>query len=76
MVSRLVVSRHGVARWVARIAASAALVWVAVLAVQLMHQAAQLELSVPLPDVPTAAFMIAFYGCVRMFALRVASRGL
>ncbi len=72
--SRRVVSRHGFARWVARIAASAAMVWVAALAVQLLHQAVQVELTVPLPDVPTAAFMIAFYCSVRMLALRVASR--
>jgi len=70
----MVVSRQGCARWIARIAASAAVVWLAVLGVQLLHQAAELELTVPLPDVPTAAFMIAFYGAVRMLAQRVAGR--
>jgi hypothetical protein len=68
------VSRLAAARWVSRIAASAAAVWVAVLAVQLLHQAAHLELAVPLPDVPTAAFMAAFYSSLRMIALRVAGR--
>jgi hypothetical protein len=70
----MVVSRRAAARWISRIAGSAAMVWVAVLGVQLLHQAAHLELSVPLPDVPTAAFMIALYGSVRMLAMRVAAR--
>lgn len=62
------------ARWVSRIAASAAGVWAATLGVQLFHQAARIELAVPLPDVPTAAFMTALYLAVRMVAQRIAAR--
>ena len=68
------VSKHAAARWVSRIAVSAAAVWAAVLLVQLFHQAAHIQLAVPLPDVPTAAFMIAFYTSLRMIALRFAGR--
>ena len=70
----MVVSRHAAARWVARIAASAGLVWVVALAVMLLHRVAGQELPVPLPDPGTAAFMAAFYFSVRMLALRVAAR--
>jgi hypothetical protein len=64
------------ARWVSRIALSAAAVWVAVLAVQVFAQSAHVRLAVPLPEVPTAAFMIAFYTSLRMIALRVVARAL
>ena len=67
-------ARRTGARWVSRIATSAAGVWAATLGVQLFHQAAHLELSVPLPDVPTAAFMTAFYLSVRVIAQRIATR--
>ena len=70
----MVVSYPAAARWVARIAASAAVVWLAVVGVQLLHQAANIAPKVPLPDVPTAAFMTAFYLSVRFVALRVATR--
>jgi hypothetical protein len=65
------VSKRAAAQWVSRIAASAGVVWVLVLAVKLLYGAAHIDLVVPLPDVPTAAFMITFYGSLRMIALRV-----
>jgi hypothetical protein len=70
------VSLTAAARWVSRIAGSAAMVWVAALAVQVFHSTEHIPLVVPLPDEPTSSFMIVFYGSLRMVALRFAGRGL
>ena len=70
----MAITRQGVARWIGRIAASAATVWFLVLAVQLLYTAAQIPLVVPLPDPKLAAFMGTMYLSLRFLALRFIAR--
>jgi len=70
----MTITRNGVARWIGRVAASAAGVWFLALAVKVTYTAADIPLVVPLPEPQLAAFMGTMYLTLRFVALRFIAR--